>query len=167
MNSHLTTIILRHRRENLKKCSLRGLETLSSFSFYTYPKDHLPEHTGYILLSLGGKELSYEDKDYGIYLIDGTWKLASKMDKTLPFHPEKRSLPKGFKTAYRRRQDDCEDPESGLASIEALYIAYVILRKDHETLLDHYHFKDEFLALNHELLQKYADRDDKLCNYCH
>ncbi len=167
MQKYPATIILRHRRENLKKCSLRGLEELSSFSFYTYPKDHLPEHAGYILLSLGEKELSYEDKDYGIYLIDGTWKLASKMDKTLPFHPEKRSLPKGFKTAYRRRQEDCEDPESGLASIEALYIAYVILDRTDESLLDNYHFKDEFLAKNHELLQKYTNRDHKLCNNCH
>jgi pre-rRNA-processing protein TSR3 len=156
MQKYPVTIILRHRRENLKKCSLRGLESLPFFSFFTYPKDHLPEESGYILLSLGEKELSYQDKDYGIYLIDGTWKLATKMDKTLPFQPEKRSLPKGFKTAYRRRQDDCKDPESGLASIEALYIAYVILKRDHKCLLDHYHFKDEFLAINHELLQKYT-----------
>jgi pre-rRNA-processing protein TSR3 len=44
------TIILRHARENLKKCSLKGLEKRSDFRFFTYPKDLLPEMPDYILL---------------------------------------------------------------------------------------------------------------------
>ena len=51
------------------------------------------------------------------------------------------SLPLGYKTAYPRRQDE----ERGLASIEALYIAYRVLGWETEGLLDHYHWRDEFL----------------------
>lgn len=116
--------------------------------FYKYPNTHLPEKEGYILLSLDGPELSLEDKDKGIYLIDGTWKLAAKMDSTLPFSPERRSLPKHFRTTYPRRQTGCPNEETGLASIEALYIVYKILNRDTAGLLDHYHFKDKFLEIN-------------------
>ena len=38
----MTTAIIRHRRENLKKCSLIGLEAMVGLDFYTYPIDPLP-----------------------------------------------------------------------------------------------------------------------------
>lgn len=148
MKEYLSTIILRHRRENLKKCSLRGLEDRQDMEFYTYPKSHLPQKQNYILLSFDGEELSINDHDKGIYLIDGTWNLAEKMTKTLDFIPEKRSLPKHYRTAYPRKQTGCCDPDVGLASIEALYISYKILKRDTSSLLDNYHFKDEFLKIN-------------------
>ena len=149
MQENPTTIILRHRKENLKKCSLRGLENREDMHFLTYPKDHLPQKEGYILLSLDGPELSSTDKDAGIFLIDGTWKLAAKMDKTLPFSPSRRSLPKHFRTTYPRKQTGCENPDVGLASIEALFIAYTILGRSTKGLLDHYPFKEAFLEKNY------------------
>ncbi|MCH9811714.1 hypothetical protein K0U07_03000 [bacterium] len=152
MTTYPKTIIVRHRKENLKKCSLRGLEDRDDMEFLTYPKDHLPEREGYILLSLDARELSLADKDKGIFLIDGTWKLAEKMDKTLPFTPERRSLPKHFRTAYPRRQTGCEDPEIGLASIEALFIAYTILGRSTKGLLDNYPFREAFLEKNQTAL---------------
>ena len=145
MKKYPKTIILRHRKENLKKCSLLGLEDRDDMEFYTYPKEHLPEKKDYILLSFDGKELSLEDESKGLYLIDGTWKLAAKMTATLPFKPEVRSLPRHFRTAYPRAQTACPNPEEGLASIEALYIAYSILGRDTSTLLQNYHFKEAFL----------------------
>lgn len=148
MKDYPNTIILRHRKENLKKCSLTGLETRDDMDFFTYPKDHLPEKEGYILLSLDAPELTREDKNYGIYLIDGTWKLAAKMDSTLPFSPIRRSLPKNFRTAYPRRQTGCIDPDIGLASVEALFIVYHILERDTTGLLDNYPFAEKFLELN-------------------
>lgn len=148
MKEYPNTIILRHRKENLKKCSLTGLESREDIEFLTYPKDHLPEKKEYVLLSLDAPLLSLKDKKFGIYLIDGTWKLAEKMDKTLPFSPIRRSLPKHFRTAYPRRQTGCLEPEIGLASIEALYIVYTILKRDTTGLLDHYPFKEKFLEIN-------------------
>ncbi len=140
------TIILRHRRENVKKCSLRGLEERSDMQFFTYPQDALPEMQGYFLLTLEGDALTEKDKDLGIFLLDGTWRYAEKMAKSVPQGLVKRRIPEGYVTAYPRRQEDCVDPSKGLASVEALFIAYSILGRDSSGLLDHYHWKQEFLG---------------------
>ncbi len=155
MNHFLPTIIYRHRKENLKKCSLRGLENRSDIHFYTYPQTPLPDLSSYILLTLDAPLLSQEDNLYGIFLIDGTWKHADTMYRHVKKNHTflERSLPSHLKTAYPRRQEDCIDPERGLASVEALMASYVLLGKDPSGLLDHYHWKNEFLAKNPELLQ--------------
>jgi pre-rRNA-processing protein TSR3 len=145
-----TTIILRHGRENLKKCSLRGLEPRPDFRFFTYPKDELPDLSQHILLTLDAPPLSEADRNLGIFLIDGTWRYAQQMQKQLkePHLFQKRSLPAGFQTAYPRRQTDCPEPSRGLASIEALYLSFLILGKSTEGLLDNYHWRENFLELN-------------------
>ena len=147
----MKTLILRHRRENLKKCSLRGLESDPQFAFYTYPKTPLPDLSNYLLLKVGAPPLTFEDRDKGLLLIDGTWALAKVMEEQLPQKMEARSLPTGFKTAYPRRQTDCPDPQSGLSSIEALYVAFTILKIPTDHLLDHYYWKNQFLLLNRPL----------------
>lgn len=151
MQPILQTLILRHSRENLKKCSLRGLETRNDLCFYTYPKvTVLPDLSNYVLLTLGAPELSMQDNDKGLFLIDGTWRYAEKMLKFVgqPAGLQYRSLPKHYRTAYPRRQLDCPEPEFGLASVEALFIAYHILGWDTTGLLDHYHWKEQFLSMN-------------------
>jgi pre-rRNA-processing protein TSR3 len=140
------TIILRHRRENLKKCSLRGLEGKEGLSFYTYPQDPLPDLTGYLLLTMGAPPLTSADANHGILLIDGTWRLAQVMGKQTQ-KLEARSLP-SYRTAYPRRQTDCPDPATGLASVEALFLAHRILGRSYEDLLDFYYWKESFLRLN-------------------
>ncbi len=140
------TIILRHRRENLKKCSLTGLETREDMRFFTYPKESLPDVSGYILLTMDAPPLTIADTERGLLLIDGTWKYAAQMSRVVPEGVIARSLPDEFRTAYPRRQGDCPDPERGLASVEALYIAYNILGRSTEGLLDHYYWKTGFLA---------------------
>lgn len=148
------TIILRHRKENLKKCSLRGLESRQDMEFFTYPQTFPKNLNNYFILSLDGEELSKNDAHLGIFLIDGTWKLAEKMINNLPEYPtlKKRSLPKNWRTAYPRVQTGCNDPERGLASLEALYATYFTLQRSTEGLLDNYHFGKDFLNLNKELL---------------
>lgn len=145
------TVILRHRRENLKKCSLRGLEKRADFRFYTYPQEPLPEMPETILLTMGAPPLTREDGDKNILLIDGTWKLAATMEKSLPKGFIERSLPCHFRTAYPRRQTECPDPDTGLASIEALYIAFFILGRPLDGLLEHYHWREAFFQRNPEL----------------
>lgn len=142
------TIIFRHKRENLKKCSLRGLEKREDLRFFTYPKDPLPPLKGYILLTLDAPALSVEDAAAGLLLIDATWRLAEKMvqwvNNQVPQLP-KRSLPVGYYTAYPRRQLDCPDPGKGLASVEALFLAYRQLGRECRDLLDNYHWREQFL----------------------
>lgn len=147
MQSFPPTYVLRHRRENLKKCSLRGLESRPDFRFLTYPKDSLPDLSSYLLLALDGPPLTIADKDSGLFILDATWRYAEKMRKFVDSKVvmQTRSLPKGILTAYPRRQDDCPEPEFGLASIEAIYAAYKILGRDVSGLLDNYYWKEDFL----------------------
>lgn len=148
------TIILRHRKENLKKCSLRGIEARGDCRFFTYPIDTLPDLTGYILLTPDAPPLCKQDGDHGLFLVDGTWRYAATMIKHLP-NPSQftyRSIPNGFKTAYPRTQTGWIDPDKGLASIEALYIAYLITGRDVKGILDTYYWKDLFLEKNNLLL---------------
>lgn len=157
MQSFPLTYVLRHQRENLKKCSLRGLEKRDDCKFFTYPTSILPDTSNHFLLAMDAPPLQSSDKDKGIFLLDATWRYAEKMLKFVESKKviEKRSIPSGFRTAYPRRQDDCPDPEAGLASIEALYIANTILGRNVEGLLDGYHWKEQFLNKNAELFGFY------------
>lgn len=148
MSPFLPTIILRHRRENLKKCSLRGLETRNDMEFFTYPKKSPTNLSNYILLDLSGQVLTREDSHLGLFLIDGTWDRAKTMVNSIKEPLITRSLPNHIKTAYPRRQLSCDDPERGLASIEALFVAYHILGHNTTGLFDHYHWKEIFLSIN-------------------
>ena len=148
MCTFLPTIILRHRRENLKKCSLRGLEMREDLLFLTYPRDPLPKLEGQVLLAMDGPPLCKKDQNKGLLLIDGTWKYAAVMQRQVKGSYIKRSLPKEYRTSYPRKQTDCLDPERGLASVEALFIAYHILGYETEGLLDHYYWKEDFIKIN-------------------
>lgn len=154
MQEFPSTIIYRHKKENKKKCTLQPLIYKDSFDFINYPSSNLPPLNNYCVLSLDGPVLTKDDSHLGIVLIDGTWKYAEKMfnfvmqGQDLP----KRSLPSHYQTAYPRKQTSCTDPMRGLASIEALYIAYFILNRPYNKLLDAYHWKELFLTLNKEAL---------------
>ena len=159
----MKTAILRHRRENLKKCSLKGLENHPALDFYTYPTDSLPNLSGYILLKVGAPQLCIEDQGKGLLLIDGTWKLATIMEKQLKFKTAERSLPTCFQTAYPRKQTGCPNASQGLASVEALYLAHHILKLPTENLLDSYHWKDLFIEKNQscDLFEKFSETSSK------
>lgn len=153
----LKTSILRHRKENKKKCTLQPFVERSDWAFFTYPKDTLSVPTNTLVLTLGAPPLTREDRACHLLLVDGTWRYATKMVEQTPLIGtlQPRSLPKGLITAYPRRQEDCSDPDVGLASIEALFAAYVILGWPHEELLDHYPFKEGFLAKNEAFFAPY------------
>lgn len=144
------TVVIRHRLENLKKCTLRGLEARSDFIFLSYPYQVLPSLENYIVLTLDAPPLTEQDSPYGLLILDATWRYAAKMFKPLENQPHflYRSLPAHFRTAYPRRQDDCIDPERGLASIEAIYLCYSLLGRETEGLLDQYYWKNQFLEKN-------------------
>lgn len=152
MQSFPSTVVIRHRLENLKKCSLSGLESRSDFHFITYPFADLPPLSNYIILSLDAPLLSKEDASQGLLILDATWRYAKKM--MIPFQNRGgflyRSLPAHYRTAYPRRQNDCPDPERGLASIEAIYLSYKLLGRKTDGLLDRYYWKEDFLNCNRE-----------------
>ena len=164
MSAFPPTTILRHTRENLKKCSLRGLEGRPDLAFFTYPlKRPLPPLEGYVLLSLEGSLLTTEDRKRGLLFLDGTWRYAAAMERNTPGLETlpRRRLPAGCTTAYPRIQTGCADPTAGLATVEALYIAHVLLERDVEGLLDHYHWRLPFLEKNRHALQRMACGPDR------
>lgn len=120
-----------------------------------YPLKGPIDLTGRIALTLDAPPLSRDDADTGLVLLDATWRHAERMTSglrrelatTIP-----RSLPGDFVTAYPRCQTACPDPTRGLASIEALFIAYHLLGRDTTGLLDHYLWHQQFLESNAALL---------------
>ena len=149
-----STVVLRHYKENIKKCSLSGLEEDPNFLFFSYPKSMPEGLEGTIVLTLDAPVLSKEDSDLDLLLVDGTWRYAAQMEEKLPAkNPKliKRSLPHNITTAYPRKQTGCFDPARGLASIEALYVAHQLTGRPYENLLNRYYWKEEFLLKNPSL----------------
>jgi pre-rRNA-processing protein TSR3 len=147
--AHPPTIIVVHPRENRKKCSVEPLRALLEFRFWTFP-DKLPDDLArYVRLGIGGPILSAADAESGLLILDGTWRLAERMEKTFAALPV-RSLPP-VKTAYPRTSKIHNDPSEGLATIEAIYAAYRLLGRDTSNLLAGYHWAERFLELNPEL----------------
>lgn len=159
MTDHPPTIIVVHRRENRKKCSVEPLREDRRFVFWTYPDDGPEPLAGYVRLGIGGPILSDADRDCGLLVIDATWRLAERMDKKYSYLPV-RSLPP-CQTAYPRVSKVFDDPEAGLATIEAIYLANYLLGRDTTALLDDYRWRDDFLQKNAELLGRATIRSNQ------
>ena len=140
------TIIVRDRRENPKKCTILPLHGRADLIWLAYPTDSRPDLTGYIRLAADGPALSLADAQAGLLLLDGSWRRAEAMSRAFQ-DVAPRSL-SGYQSAYPRVSKKGTDPTNGLASVEALFLAYHILGRPTAGLLDHYHWADEFLKGN-------------------
>jgi pre-rRNA-processing protein TSR3 len=144
--SYPPTVIIRSRRENPKKCSILPLRGRADLLFLPYPLNPVPQLPGYIRLAAEGQELSSEDANSGLLLLDASWRWAEAMTQSFLEVPA-RSL-HGYQTAYPRKSKRGTDPDNGLASIEALFLAYHILGRPTVGLLDHYLWAEDFLRIN-------------------
>jgi pre-rRNA-processing protein TSR3 len=140
------TIIVVHPRERRKKCTVAPLRGKQGFVFWKYPQRGSESLAEYVRLGLGGPRLSAADADSGLLILDGTWRLAEAMARDFD-HVPVRSLPP-IQTAYPRTSKLFVDPSEGLATIEALYVAYREMNRDCAGLLDDYRWKEEFLRIN-------------------
>jgi pre-rRNA-processing protein TSR3 len=141
------TVIVRHPKENPRKCSVVSLRGREDVLFLSYPvHGERPPLEGYVRMAADGPELSIADTAAGILVLDGSWRWAAAMTRAFADVPP-RSL-HGWKTAYPRVSKLGTDPDNGLASVEALYLAHHILERPTAGLLDHYRWADEFLRLN-------------------
>ncbi len=143
-------IIVVHPHELRAKCTVEPLRGDSRFVFWKFPKMGSEPLNGYVRLGFGGPLLTPDDATRGLLVLDGTWKLASRMERSFAQLPL-RSLPP-IRTAYPRSSKVFVDPDGGLATIEAIYAAYRLMGRNTDRLLDQYRWKDEFLELNGELL---------------
>jgi len=143
---HPPTIIVVHPKERRSKCTVEPLRGQNGFSFWKFPNQGTESLDGYIQLGIDGPELSEADQDLGLLVLDGTWRYAGQMAEQYTDLPV-RSL-SSWKTAYPRHSKLFDDPSSGLATIEAIYIAHHILKRDTSSLLDSYYWRDDFLKAN-------------------
>lgn len=139
------TVILRHPKERLSKCSLQPLVGREDIEFIKANIKKPFDSTGYILLTVNAPVLSSDDEG-PLLLLDSTWRLLSFMEKCITGTPIRRSLPPTIKTAFPRMSKVFQDPAQGLASIEALYVAKKILGAADVSLLESYYWKETFLA---------------------
>jgi pre-rRNA-processing protein TSR3 len=146
MPSWPPTVIVRHPNENPKKCSVLPLAGRPDIVFLTHPVKERPPLEGYIRLAAEGPELTPADSAHGILLLDASWRRSEALNRDFADVPP-RSL-HGYHTAYPRVSKHGTDPDNGLASIEALFMAYLILGRPTDGLLNHYRWAQDFLQRN-------------------
>ena len=144
-------LILRDTRESERKCSLTPLKELPGIQFVKFQSGRRLDAAGRILLTPEGPELSSADGGKGLVLVDCNWRRAPLLRRSLEGPVIHRSLPRLI-TAYPRKSQNFEDPEAGLASVEALYAATVILGWERRDLLSQYRWAQEFLGANPSLV---------------
>lgn len=144
--SYPVTVIVRHPRENPRKCSILPLRDRPDLSIRTYPVQQPLDLRDYVRLAAEGPELTADDVGRGLLLLDGSWRWAGAMTRDFCDVPP-RSL-SGWQTAYPRVSKLGTDPDNGLATVEALYLAHHLLGRPTAGLLVHYRWGAEFLARN-------------------
>lgn len=147
-------------RESPQKCSIYPLRHRQGLHFVHSDRIVAREiaedsWSGYLFLHVDGPPLTQDDCNLPLLLLDASWKRAEKLGvqavlQNLP----KRSL-HGFTTAYPRVSKLYQMPSIGLASVEALYIAYLIQGREDPALLEHYHWQGEFLHYNQAVIDEW------------
>ena len=143
-------IILRHG-EDRTQCTIQPLRGTPGLEFLRYPLRRKPDLSRHLLLAPDAPPLTPDDAGRPLVLIDANWRHAARMRKAIE-PVEARSIPPGWRTAYPRSSKIHADPETGLATVEALFAAICILGWRDDSLLRFYPWRDTFLALNRDVI---------------
>lgn len=157
--NRLPTICVVHPREKRRKCTLQPLRGREGFVFWNFPRRGALPLDSYLRLGIGGQPLTPKFQAYGLLVLDGTWKLAQRMERDFASVPLV-SLDPDWRTAYPRSSKVAEDPAAGLATIEAVFAAYVQLGLPSLDLLNAYHWRSEFLDRNRDLIARHEPAPD-------
>ena len=149
----LTSLIILRRRENPIKCTIQPLRGTPGLDFLYYPLRPKPDFSRYLLLAPGAPPLTRADACRPLLLLDGSWRHSVEMRKAIE-PVDARSIPFGWQTAYPRQSKIHADPLTGLATIEALFAACCVLGRRDDSLLRLYPWRDDFLALNRDLVNQ-------------
>jgi len=151
MNQQIVDVVVRHPKERLSKCSLTPLQGRKDLQFFRANPGFSFDATGYLLLDLDAPVISKTDGSLPILLLDSTWKLLPTLMNCIAGSPVRRSLPRNLETAYPRKSKIEPDPMGGLASVEALFAARMLMGRGTSELLDDYYWKGSFLDRNNFL----------------
>ena len=144
-------LIIVRRGEDPAKCSVRPLRGTPGLDFLPYPLRQKPDLSRHLLLAPDAPPLVPADAGRPLLLLDASWRHAEKMRKAVA-PVEARAIPPGWQTAYPRRSKLHADPDTGLATVEALYAALCTLGFRDDALLRFYPWRAAFLELNRALL---------------
>jgi pre-rRNA-processing protein TSR3 len=147
----LSAMVIVRRGENRAKCTIQPLRGTRGLEFLPYPLDRKPDLSRHLLLAPGALPLTPADAGRPLLLLDANWRHVEKMRKAIGA-VEARSIPAGWRTAYPRRSKIHADPDTGLATVEALFAASCVLGFRDDSLLRHYPWRDIFLDLNRDLV---------------
>ncbi|MFQ3225104.1 MAG: pre-rRNA-processing protein TSR3 [Lentimonas sp.] len=136
--------VIRHPKERRSKCSLTPLEGRPDIDFFRARPNWSFDMTGFTVLALGAPELSIEDAGRPLLLLDSTWRLLPQIEACLHGEGICRTLP-SVATAYPRISKISDNPMGGLASVEALYLARLLLGERDDSLLDGYYWRSGFI----------------------
>jgi pre-rRNA-processing protein TSR3 len=139
-------VVIRHPKEKKSKCSLAPLHKQTGITFFNAHDSFSFDATGHILLTLDAPPLTSKDAGHPILILDSTWRLIPQLETCIFGNTLRRSLPGNIITAYPRISKIYKDPKGGLASIEALYVAIKIVGEENPSLLNAYHWKEQFLS---------------------
>jgi pre-rRNA-processing protein TSR3 len=144
-------ILVRHG-EDRAQCSIHPLRGTCGLTFLRYPLRQKLDFSQALLLAPEAPPLTPGDAGRPLLLLDASWRHAGRMRKAVE-PVEARSIPDGWRTAYPRRSKIHADPETGLATVEALFAAACVLDRRDDALLRFYPWRDAFLALNRDVLE--------------
>jgi pre-rRNA-processing protein TSR3 len=169
-------LVVQDYKENRRKCSLRTLEGRDEFTWMRLsrpsrqqsgPLSSVELGDG-LLLAVDAPPLTSADREFleggtapvgapfPIIILDSTWRRLQHVCSRLAVKPGaqllRRSLPGEWSTAYPRTSKLFEDPDGGLASVEAVFASTAILGEPRYEYLHNYRWEGEFLRCNAELL---------------
>ena len=146
----MDVLILRDPKESTKKCSLTPLRGTPGVRFVEFHPEERLDAGSRVLLHAEGELLGPADVGRDLFLIDCAWRRVPRILRNVDGDLTLRRLPP-LRTAYPRKSRIFEDPSEGLASVEALYAASVLLGCPHLEWLAEYRWRDAFLAANPDL----------------
>jgi len=115
--------------------------------FVAYHRERRLAAPGRVLLHPEGELLGAADAGRDLLLLDCSWRRLPRLLATVDGPLQMRRLPP-LVTAYPRRSKAFADPDQGLASVEALFAASVLLGSPRPELLTGYRWSAAFLAAN-------------------
>ncbi|MCO4763337.1 MAG: DUF367 domain-containing protein [Myxococcales bacterium] len=152
---HRDILIVRDRRESKKKCSLTPLRGMNGIVFINDHPERRVQAAGRILLDPDGEPFSPADRGMPLLLVDSSWRRVRAMTARIDGPVRRRRLP-ALVTAYPRVSRNFADPSTGLASIEALFVASLLVGAPALDLIDAYRWKDLFLLNNADYLATFG-----------
>ncbi|MHC4599139.1 MAG: hypothetical protein ACYS47_09050 [Planctomycetota bacterium] len=146
----LRFFIVEHPKEKKTKCTMSLLKGREDLTFLAAEAAETTDWGDALLLDPAvDRLLGPRDAGKPLILVDATWRWAERVVRKLDCG--RRRLPT-FETAYPRTSKLFRDPPGGLASVEALFVASLVMGRYDESFLEGYRWREAFLAENREAI---------------